>query len=91
MDVCDTLRLALADRYRIEREFGQGGMASVYLAQAQRHHRKVAIKVLRPGIPAALGAGSTPGEIQIAARLQCPIFPCCWTPPRRATSGCSGE
>lgn len=42
------LTSALADRYRIERELGQGGMATGYLAEDVRHHRKVAIKVLHP-------------------------------------------
>ena len=46
---------ALADRYRIERELGQGGMATVYLAHDLKHDRKVAIKVLRPELAAALG------------------------------------
>ena len=46
---------ALADRYRIEGELGQGGMATVYLAEDLRHRRKVAIKVLLPELAAALG------------------------------------
>ena len=50
------LSSALADRYRIERELGQGGMATVYLAEDLKHHRQVAIKVLRPELAAALGA-----------------------------------
>src|SRR6266566_3837909 len=49
------LQAALADRYTIERELGRGGMATVYLAQDLKHHRKVAIKVLRPELAAALG------------------------------------
>ena len=44
------LAAALADRYRIERELGQGGMATVYLADDLKHRRKVAIKVLRPDL-----------------------------------------
>ena len=44
----DRLAAALADRYRIERELGQGGMATVYLAQDLKHDRHVALKVLRP-------------------------------------------
>ena len=50
------LSAALADRYRIERELGQGGMASVYLADDLKHRCKVAIKVLRPELAAVLGA-----------------------------------
>ena len=46
---------ALRDRYKIERELGRGGMATVYLAHDQKHHRQVAIKVLRPEFAAALG------------------------------------
>jgi serine/threonine protein kinase len=46
--ISERLTTALADRYRIERELGAGGMATVYLAQDLKHHRKVAIKVLRP-------------------------------------------
>jgi len=72
VDVSDTLRLALADRYTIERELGQGGMATVYLAEDLRHHRKVALKVLRPEIAATLGAGRFAREIEVAARLQHP-------------------
>jgi serine/threonine protein kinase len=50
------LSAALADRYRIERELGAGGMATVYLAEDLKHQRRVAIKVLRPDIAQALGA-----------------------------------
>ncbi len=52
----ERLRAALTDRYRIERELGQGGMAAVYLAQDLKHDRKVALKVLRPELAAVLGA-----------------------------------
>jgi eukaryotic-like serine/threonine-protein kinase len=52
----DRLRSALADRYAVVRELGQGGMATVYLAEDRKHHRKVAVKVLRPELAAALGA-----------------------------------
>ena len=68
MDAADELRRALADRYAIERELGQGGMATVYLADDLRHHRKVALKVLRPEIAATLGAERFHREIQIAAQ-----------------------
>ncbi|HEY4561999.1 MAG TPA: hypothetical protein VIJ36_03415, partial [Thermoanaerobaculia bacterium] len=50
------LQLALSDRYRIEREIGAGGMATVYLAQDIRHARRVALKVLRPELAAVIGA-----------------------------------
>lgn len=55
-DLIDRLKAALADRYTIERELGSGGMATVYLAEDLKHHRKVAIKVLRPELAAVLGA-----------------------------------
>ena len=63
---------ALADRYRIERELGQGGMATVYLAQDLRHERQVAVKVLRPDLAATLGSDRFLREIRIAAQLQHP-------------------
>jgi hypothetical protein len=50
------LAAALEGRYRIERELGQGGMATVYLAQDLKHDRRVALKVLRPELAAVLGA-----------------------------------
>ena len=53
-DTFERLRTALADRYRVERELGQGGMATVYLAEDLKHGRPVAIKVMRPEIAAAL-------------------------------------
>ena len=52
-----SLSEALAEPYRIERELGQGGMATVYLARDLKHERKVAIKVLRPELAAIIGAG----------------------------------
>ena len=63
---------ALRDRYAIERELGRGGMATVYLAEDLRHHRQVAIKVLRPELAATLGPERFLREIQIAARLRHP-------------------
>jgi serine/threonine-protein kinase len=63
---------ALAERYRIERELGQGGMATVYLAEDLKHHRKVAIKVLKPELGAVIGAERFVREIQTAAALQHP-------------------
>ncbi len=63
---------ALADRYRIERELGQGGMALVFLAQDLRHDRKVALKVLRPDLSAAVGVERFLREIKLAAGLTHP-------------------
>src|SRR6266704_1641974 len=63
---------ALGDRYIIERELGRGGMATVYLAEERKHGRKVAIKVLRPEITAALGTDRFLREIGIAAQLSHP-------------------
>jgi serine/threonine-protein kinase len=68
----DPLSAALADRYRIERELGQGGMATVYLAQDLRHDRRVAIKVLRPELAAVIGAERFLSEIKTTANLQHP-------------------
>ncbi len=66
------LTTALADRYRIERELGQGGMATVYLAQDLRHQRQVALKVLRAELAATLGPDRFLQEVRIAANLQHP-------------------
>ncbi|HEU5050946.1 MAG TPA: protein kinase [Gemmatimonadales bacterium] len=68
----ERLAAALADRYRIERELGQGGMATVYLAQDLRHGRRVAIKVLRPELAAVIGAERFLTEIRTTANLQHP-------------------
>src|SRR4030095_3548635 len=68
----DLLKAALADRYRIDRQTGQGGMATVYLAEDLKHHRKVAVKVLRPEIAATLGSDRFFREIEVAAQLQHP-------------------
>ncbi len=66
------LTAALADRYRLERELGQWGMATVYLAEDLKHQRKVAIKVLKPELSATLGSERFAREIAVAARLQHP-------------------
>ena len=71
-DTRSHLTTALADRYRIERELGQGGMATVYLAEDLRHDRKVAIKVLRPELSAVIGAERFLREIKTIATLQHP-------------------
>ena len=70
--VPDRLTSALRDRYRIERELGAGGMATVYLAHDLRHEREVAIKVLHPDLGAALGGDRFLSEIKTTARLQHP-------------------
>ena len=66
------LAAALSDRYRLDRELGHGGMATVYLAEDLKHRRQVAIKVLNPELAAALGATRFTQEMAIAARLQHP-------------------
>ncbi len=68
----ESLRASLADRYRIARELGQGGMATVYLAEDLKHHRQVAIKVLRPELAAVIGAERFLAEITTTANLQHP-------------------
>ena len=68
----DRLRAALADRYRLEHELGQGGMATVYLAADLKHDRKVALKVLKPELAAVLGAERFVVEIKTTAALQHP-------------------
>ena len=66
------LQVALADRYRIERELGAGGMATVYLARDLKHDRQVAVKVLRPELGAVLGAERFLAEVRITAGLDHP-------------------
>ncbi|MEO8637199.1 MAG: protein kinase [Gemmatimonadales bacterium] len=68
-EVIARLTAALADRYRLERELGAGGMATVYLAEDLKHHRKVAVKVLRPELAATMGSDRFAREIEVAARL----------------------
>ena len=71
-DTLERLRTALAGRYAIDREVGAGGMARVYLGHDLRHRRKVAIKVLRPELTAALGAERFLREIDTSAGLRHP-------------------
>jgi eukaryotic-like serine/threonine-protein kinase len=68
----ERLTAALDGRYRIERELGQGGMATVYLAEDLKHDRKVALKVLKPELAAVLGAERFVVEIKTTAALQHP-------------------
>ena len=71
-DVVARLRSSLNDRYRIDRELGAGGMATVFLAHDLRHERDVAIKVLHPELGAALGGDRFLAEIKTTAKLQHP-------------------
>ena len=71
-ELLDRLQSALSDRYRLEREIGAGGMATVYLAQDVRHDRRVALKVLRPELSAVIGAERFLAEIKLTANLQHP-------------------
>jgi eukaryotic-like serine/threonine-protein kinase len=68
----ERLRAALADRYRIERELGTGGMATVYLAHDVRHDRSVAVKVLHADLAQELGTERFLSEIKTTARLRHP-------------------
>ncbi len=70
--VLERLTAALSDRYRLDRELGAGGMATVYLAHDLKHERDVAIKVLHPDLGAALGGERFLTEIRTTARLQHP-------------------
>ena len=72
MTPLETLQAQLSDRYRIERELGRGGMATVYLARDLRHDRPVALKVLHSELAVSLGAERFQREIRLAARLQHP-------------------
>ena len=71
-EIPEQLSTALADRYRFERRLGEGGMATVYLAEDLKHERKVAVKVLRPELAAVLGADRFVQEIKTTAQLQHP-------------------
>ena len=71
-DQLERLSAAMSGTYRIEREVGAGGMATVYLARDLKHDRKVALKVLRPELAAALGPDRFPREISIVAKFQHP-------------------
>ncbi len=70
--VPERLRAALADRYEIEEQLGEGGMATVYLARDLKHNRNVALKVLKPDLAAVVGAERFLGEIETTANLQHP-------------------
>ncbi len=68
----DQVRRAMPERYVVEREWGAGAAAIVYLAEDVKHGRKVAVKVLRPEVSAAIGSERFQREIEVAARLQHP-------------------
>ena len=72
MDLFEQLTAALGERYRVERELGHGGMAVVFLAEDLKHHRRVAIKLLKPELSAVLGSDRFLREIDTAATLQHP-------------------
>ncbi len=71
-DPVTRLNAALSGRYTIERELGEGGMATVYLADDLKHERKVALKVLKPELAAVVGADRFLAEIKTTANLQHP-------------------
>ncbi len=71
-DAVARLNAALEGRYTIERKLGEGGMATVYLADDLRHQRKVAVKVLKPELAAVVGAERFLAEIKTTANLQHP-------------------
>ncbi len=71
-DPITRLNAALEGRYRIERELGEGGMATVYLADDIKHERKVALKVLKPELAAVVGAERFLAEIKTTANLSHP-------------------
>ncbi len=71
-DPITRLNAALEGRYTIERELGEGGMATVYLADDLKHERKVALKVLKPELAAVVGAERFLAEIKTTANLQHP-------------------
>ncbi|MGH7586328.1 MAG: protein kinase domain-containing protein [Gemmatimonadales bacterium] len=71
-DILERLRAALGERYAIERQAGEGGMATVWLARDLKHGRDVAVKVLRPELGASIGTDRFLREIELAAKLQHP-------------------
>ncbi len=70
-DPITRLNAALEGRYRVERELGEGGMATVYLTEDLKHHRKVALKVLKPELAAVVGGERFLAEIKVTEAV-CP-------------------
>ena len=68
-DVVARLNAALEGRYRVERGLGEGGMATVYLAEDLKHQRNVALKVLKPELAVVVGAERFLAEIEVTANL----------------------
>ena len=85
-DPVSRLNAALDGRYAIERELGEGGMATVYLADDLKHERKVALKVLKPDLAAVVGAERFLAEIKTTANLQHPTSCRSSIPGRRTRS-----
>src|SRR5262245_54539636 len=71
-EIAQRITESIADRYRIERRLGAGGMADVYLARDLRHDREIALKVMRPELAQTLGTERFLREIRLLARLQHP-------------------
>ena len=89
-DPISRLNEALEGRYKIERQIGEGGMATVYLAEDLRHERKVALKVLKPELAAVVGAERFLAEIKTTGGT--PDLPLLWasstgSPVRRGIPG----
>jgi serine/threonine protein kinase len=85
-DAVERLNVALEGSYRIERELGEGGMATVYLAEDIRHERNVALKLLKPELAAVVGAERFLAEIKTAASLQANLSPTCVSPMSEAST-----
>ncbi len=75
-DTVIRLNAALEGRYAIERELGEGGMATVYLADDIKHQRTVALKVLKPELAAVVGAERFLAEIKTTSQLICMVADC---------------
>ncbi len=90
-DPITRLNAALEGRYSIEREIGEGGMATVYLAEDLRHERRVALKVLKPELAAVVGAERFLAEIKTTANLQHPHISCHSSIRVRPTGSCSSS